>query len=80
VPYRHLISLGLVMDGSLLQTYRVRRHWTEKLLLWGRAYETTIRLSFNQVIGRGPTPEASEKAAKRKWNKENSAVIGSPEL
>jgi hypothetical protein len=63
-----------------METRRVPRRWIEKLLLWGSAYETKIYLSFHDVIGRGPTPEASEEAAKRKWNEENSAVIGSPEL
>jgi hypothetical protein len=67
------------MNRPQLETRRVPRHWTEKCLLWGRAYETKIWLSFLEVTGRGPTPEASEKAAKRKWH-ESSAVMGAPEF
>jgi hypothetical protein len=62
-----------------MKTRRVPRHWFERLQLWRRAYETEIQFSFQEVIGRGPTPEASQKAAIRKWNEENSEVVTSQE-
>ena len=61
----------------MIETRRVRRGWTEKFLLWLRAYETRIWQSGHEVTGRGPTPEMSEEAARRKWNRENSAVTTS---
>ena len=42
--------------------------WLDRLLLWQRAYETRIFDAHRDVIGRGPTPEASQKAAERKWD------------
>jgi hypothetical protein len=50
-----------------LQTSRVHRTWLDKLLLWQRAYETKIFDGHREVVGRGPTPEASHKAAERRW-------------
>ena len=44
------------------------RTWVDRLLLWQRAYETRIFDAHREVIGRGPTPEASQKAAERKWD------------
>ena len=46
-----------------MRTSRVRRTWLDKLLLWQRAYETRIFDGHHEVIGRGPTPEASQAAA-----------------
>jgi hypothetical protein len=57
-----------------VETRRVRRNWIEKFLRWPRAYETKILQSGHKVTGRGSTPGASEEAAIRKWNEENSAV------
>jgi hypothetical protein len=65
------------MPAPKLETRRVRRNWTEKFLLWRRAYETKIWQSGHEVTGRGPTPEMSEEAAKRKWTDENSVVTTS---
>ena len=56
--------------APLTRTRRVRRHWFERLLLWRHAYETKIQLSFQEVICRGRTPQASEEAATKKWNRE----------
>jgi hypothetical protein len=56
------------------ETQRVKRSWTEKLLLWERAYETKIWLSGHEVTGRGPTQRTSEEAAIKKWNGENSQL------
>jgi hypothetical protein len=50
-----------------LKTSRVHRTWLDKLLLWQRAYETKIFDGHREVVGRGPTPEASQKAAERRW-------------
>ena len=52
-----------------VETRRVRRNLTEKLLWWPRAYETKVWHSGHEVTGRGSTPKASEKAAIRKWKK-----------
>jgi len=59
--------------APLVETRRVRRNWTEKFLLWPRAYETKVWQSGHEVTGRGSTPGASEEAAIRKWKK--NAVI-----
>ena len=50
-----------------MRTNRVRRTWLDKLLLWQRAYETRIFDGHHEVIGRGPTPEASQAAAEQRW-------------
>ena len=50
-----------------IKTSRVRRTWLEKLLLWQRAYHTKIFDEHREVFGRGPTPEASQEAAERRW-------------
>jgi hypothetical protein len=49
---------------------RVRRTWLDKLMLWKRAYETKVSDGLREVIGRGPTREASEQSAFRRWNTE----------
>jgi hypothetical protein len=36
----------------------------ERLKLWRHAYETKVFKNRHEAIGRGPTPEASQKAAK----------------
>jgi hypothetical protein len=53
-----------------VETRRVHRTWTERFLLWKRAYETKAWGSGREVIGRGSTPEQSEEAALRRWNEE----------
>jgi sugar/nucleoside kinase (ribokinase family) len=40
---------------------------SDRTCLWQRTYETRIFDAHREVIGRGPTPEASQKAAERKW-------------
>jgi hypothetical protein len=58
---------------SEIKTLRVRRTWLDKLLLWKRAYETKVSDALREVIGRGPTREASEQSALRRWNAETPA-------
>ena len=55
---------------------RVRRTWLDKLLLWQRAYETRILDETHEVVGRGPTPEASQKDAERRWVEAETAQTG----
>ena len=62
------------MHAPLIETRRVKRRWIERILLWARAYETKLWQSGHEVTGRGPTPKASEAAAIKKWNEENSEV------
>ena len=50
-----------------VRTARIRRTWLEKLLLWRSAYETKIFDQHREVVGRGPTPEASQKNAEQRW-------------
>jgi hypothetical protein len=50
-----------------MQTSRVHRTWPEKLLLWRRAYQTKIFDERREIFGRGPTPEASQEDAERRW-------------
>jgi hypothetical protein len=50
-----------------IRTTRVHRTWLDKLLLWQRAYETRIFEGHREVVGRGPTPEASQAVAERRW-------------
>ena len=49
------------------KTYRVPRTLLERLKLWRHAYETKVFNSRYEAIGRGPTPEASQKAAEKRW-------------
>ena len=56
------------MDPQV-ETRRAHRTWREKLLLWARAYETKISDGPREVIGRGPTHEASQEDAERQWAK-----------
>jgi len=50
-----------------MRTTRVHRTWLDKILLWRRAYETRILDGHHEVVGRGPTPEASRDAAEQRW-------------
>jgi len=56
--------------GTYVQTSRVRRTWSDRLKMWQRAYETKIWDSRDEITGRGSSPEASQKAAERRWIKE----------
>jgi hypothetical protein len=63
-----------------VKTWRARRTVFDKLKRWQRAYETRMADGRREVIGRGPTPEASQEAAQRRWNvgepaADNSAVM-----
>ena len=49
------------------KTRRVRRTWLERLKLWRHAYETKVFNNRHEANGRGPTPEASQKAAEKRW-------------
>ena len=50
-----------------VQTSRVHRTWLDRIQFWGRAYETKIFDDRREVLGRGPTPEASREAAEGRW-------------
>ena len=51
----------------------VHRTWWERLKLWRHAYETKVFKNRHEAIGRGATPEASQKAAEKRWLVEQSA-------
>jgi hypothetical protein len=36
-------------------------------MLWQRAYEVKIWDAHRETVGRGPTPEAAQEAAERRW-------------
>jgi hypothetical protein len=55
------------------KTRLVHRTWWERLKLWRHAYETKVFKNRHEAIGRGPTPEASQKAAEKRWLVEQSA-------
>ena len=55
------------MSEMQIKCVRVPRRWLEKLMMWNRAYETTISDGYRQTIARGPTPWTSEKEAQRLW-------------
>ena len=54
-------------------TRLVHRTWWERLKLWRHAYETKVFKNRHEAIGRGPTPEASQKVAEKRWLAEQSA-------
>jgi hypothetical protein len=58
-----------------IQTERVQRTWTDKVLLWRRAYQTRIYDEHREAIGRGPTVQASREAALEKWVTEGQTEI-----
>jgi len=58
---------GNRLMGAEIRTFRTRRTWFEKLLLWPRAYESKIFDCNRKVIGRGHTPKAAQEAAERQW-------------
>ena len=53
-----------------IETSRVHRTWADRLKLWRRAFETKIWDGQREVIARGPTREASQEAAERRWVEE----------
>jgi len=53
-------------------TSRVHRTWFDRLKLWRHAYQTKISDSRGEVIGRGSSPKASQKAAESRWVEEQS--------
>jgi len=55
-----------------METRRVHRSWSERLLLWPRAYETKVSAFGHELIGRGPTPKASQEVATKRWNEKNA--------
>jgi len=46
---------------------RVHRNLIERLMMWRSAYKTTITEGFLEICARGPSPEASEQTARRRW-------------
>ncbi|MGA8689076.1 MAG: hypothetical protein WB662_03975 [Methyloceanibacter sp.] len=45
-----------------IKTWRARSAVLDRLRGWKRAYETRIVEGYRQVVGRGPTSEASQEA------------------
>jgi hypothetical protein len=50
-----------------IQTKRIHRSWSEKLMLWRAAYQTKIFDDHREAVGRGPTVQASREAALAVW-------------
>jgi hypothetical protein len=71
-PFRHSYRFITVVNVEI-RTSRTRRTWVEKAMLWPRAYQTRIFDQHREIVGRGPTPEASREDAKRRWITELSA-------
>jgi len=44
-----------------------RLPWVEKAKFWPRAYQTRIFDQRREVVGRGPTPQASHEEAEQSW-------------
>ena len=59
--------------STKIQTERIDRSWTEKLMLWRAAYRTCIFDEHREAIGRGPTVEASRVATLRRWVEDHAA-------
>jgi hypothetical protein len=57
------------MQEPEVRTHRDRRTLWDKLRFWDKAYVTTIADQHCEVTGRGPTPEAAEEAAIRRWKR-----------
>jgi hypothetical protein len=57
-----------------IETSRVHRTWAEKVKLWRRAYVAKIWDEHRDAVGRGPTPEAAQKAAERQWVEEQPRI------
>ena len=71
---REAASLGSAtrrMLGSMsnpeINTKLTTANSLEKLAGMHHAYETTIDDGVSEVVGRGPTPEASHEAAQAEW-------------
>jgi hypothetical protein len=56
-----------------IKTERSHRTWWERVKMWRRAYKTKVSDGCHEAIARGPTPEASEEAAKKRWVAEQAA-------
>jgi hypothetical protein len=55
------------MRNPEINTQLTSPNLLEKLAGMRHAYETTIGDGVSEVIGRGPTPEASHEAAQAEW-------------
>jgi hypothetical protein len=55
------------MTELVSRTVRLRRGWLERLRGWDRLYETKITDGQRLIYGKGATRDASEHAARRKW-------------
>jgi hypothetical protein len=64
------------MATTTWRTKRAHRDWLERLQGFNRIYETKITDGYREAIGRGATPEASEKSAQRTWER----MAGHPEM
>jgi hypothetical protein len=56
------VGRNAVVVSTETKTRRVHRTWLERLKLWRHAYETKVFKNRHEAIGRGSTPEASQKA------------------
>ena len=56
------------MRELMQSTRRIRRGWLDRLRGYKRLFETEITDGEHTAFGRGPTPEASQKAAQRTWD------------
>jgi len=56
------------MHTPEIKTQLTPPNFFEKLAGMRHAYETTIGDGVSEVVGRGPTPEASHEAAQANWD------------
>ncbi len=64
------LSIVAYVMNTEINTLLVRRTWFEKLRMWRHAYETKIFDERQEVVVRGPTPDAARKAALKQWNEQ----------
>jgi len=55
------------MRELMQKTQRIRRGWLDRLRGYDRLYETELTDGQRIAYGRGPTSDASQKAAQRNW-------------
>ena len=55
------------MRGLMQTTRRIRRGWLDRLKGYDRLFETELTDGQHTVYGRGRTPEASQRSARRNW-------------
>jgi hypothetical protein len=55
------------------KTHLVHRTLLERLKLWRHAYETKVFNNRDEATGRGPTSDAFQKPAEKRWLAAQSA-------